>query len=1714
MAELKVKVSIERASVDSLLSDISALENKTVKIKFEALGLDDVTKDSIRFINAQAEIEKATAKRAAADAKAANLVKIEQDKTAKAHSNAAHYADNLNSAYNRLGVTMANFVKAEFFRAISSGVNDSINDMHRLNDELVTIRKVSNATEDELDAISKRSYEIGAKYGRSPGDYASGVAEFNRAGYRETAEDLAELSIKTQLVGDMSAKTANQFLLATDAAYQYNGSVIKLSSVLDGMNAIDNNYATSIEKMAAGLGKIAPIASQAHVGIDELTAALGTITAVTQRSGEEASTALRALFLNIMGDTKTEIEDGATWTAGEIEGLRDIMRQYIPDIINEADRLGEVINPMEAIGALSQAYKDGLINEQELMQQVTDIGGKLRSSQLLTLIKNWDMYESMLSTYRSAAGSADAEITNMLDSWSVKSEQLSTSFTKLMSNFFNDDTAMNGLDALIGIVDALDSDFGRAAISAGLLATGLAGLSKVSSTLVSVLKNLGTGGWIAIAIAAFGALYGIIDQIVVDYDDLLEKSKESQEAYKKEKSELDAINSELETTNTRIAELQSKGSLSLVEQEELDRLTAATKELEKQQEIKEKQALEAQKEAAYDAAKVAEEYAAYDSSSDVEWIFGKTGKSAGAYDRNINALIDYMDKANELYGDGTLDVTQYNDAIADQEKRVLAVTSALNDFLVQNKEYYDYITSEDNYPSATSDDLFFLEQYEKAKDITEKIEEIWYPETFSKENLDTQSKAKEYVDNYVSSLEFGSEELIKYASAYGEMQERLGEVQGYDTAIALARELGQTYGLSAEGVSSLIQEIRILASQRNGLGETFFPSQKDGSEAGAGNSAKETASQYYSLAKATEEATERYNVLREAMAEIEDIGRVTEGTLDNLIKAGIELGEVFQDDVAGGFWVSKDKIQAAGEETASLLNDLTGSDYSFELDASGVTEFTSALNAAVSALSALKQKLSEMGESGDTFRDFISAYDDAMGLLGEGRTGTNAFSGFTGAILSDEALAEAGSDARARGEMLSNDFISGFIEAGRQGGPQLLEYLSGNFEKMGGEGASFFKDMNGEYQAVIQDFEALSRSTGLSEDVWASAMGMVSEYSNVVSDFGKHAKDTASNVDELAEATSNVATSTEAASNSTQESNVIEVEADTDEAQGDIDELSQSAATLGGDHPVNFSTNAASATAEVAGLQGLVNSVAGEHTISFKVSFADGLSFFAEGTKSAKDGPAIVNEEGPELIVSRGRAFIAGDGKPTIVDLDAGDIVYTHEETKELLAGRSIGKEGIASHKAGTNLKDASLYEKNGGKTIFTTTVPSSDTGSKPKKKNNSNNKPEQSYDDGGNSGGQSQNNDPGIDKDSWKIIEEHYGYLTDKQKRAIDRLSYQIDLLENDLDDLSKPIEKESEQLERLNDQLGRQIELLERQKESAIEPLRKQVDEMREAKDIQDDQLELAERQKAVEEARNELQNAQNERTIRYFNAQKGQWEWMADQGRVSDAEEALKDAEKNLEDYEYDMRIKELENQIEHIEDTYQDRIDEIEDEQLVNNDRIYDLEQKLLALEDAYKTAIEPYETKMTELERQLDAFEEQWAEAEIPYNMPEGDLEKALENLGGEAADRDVVSALISSLKTGAEGNFSSVASASPKTVSVAATRTTNDVYNEILSEMGVLLGASSESAGSTSYTNSSNTNTVYDYSGSVSIGSLTVAADPKTTTLADLIEDVGIYVQN
>lgn len=418
---------------------------------------------------------------------------------------------------------------------------DAISTMKAVDDEMVTVRKVTGFTAEQMENLRDRAYETASAYGEAADEYLNSVAAFARAGYGEQADALAELATKTKLVGDTSAETAQQFLLSVDAAYQYKGNIDALTKVLDGANEIDNKYATSIEKLAEGLGTVAPVAAQAHVGIDELTAAIGTITAVTQRSGSEAARAFRALVLNIVGDTKTEIDEGVTWTTGEIAGLKDVIRQYAPAAYEAAKATGEVIDPMEAIGGLAQSMKDGLLTEQKLMEMVSDIGGKLRTSQLLALIQNWDMYQSMLKDYANAVGSADKEVENALDSWTRKTNILKNEWTEFIQSMVSTDAVKGGLDVLIGAVEVLNTDIGHFAAVSGTAVLGMLALKAAAKGATVAFAKLSAAGiamnpWL-LAIAAAAGAFSLVWKATEDY-----------------RKSLDALNTEIETNNTQLEE--------------------------------------------------------------------------------------------------------------------------------------------------------------------------------------------------------------------------------------------------------------------------------------------------------------------------------------------------------------------------------------------------------------------------------------------------------------------------------------------------------------------------------------------------------------------------------------------------------------------------------------------------------------------------------------------------------------------------------------------------------------------------------------------------------------------------------------------------------------------------------------------------------------------------------------------------------------------------------------------------------------------------------------------------------------------------------------------------------------------------------------------------------------------------------------------------------
>lgn len=116
----------------------------------------------------------------------------------------------------------------------------SVGELKEIDSVLTEISKTSDLTDKQIKQLGKDSFESASKYGRTAKDYLIGVQEMSRSGfYGKQGEELAELSILGQAAGDMTSDVSNSYLLATNAAYNYAGSVEKLNTVLDGQNMID-----------------------------------------------------------------------------------------------------------------------------------------------------------------------------------------------------------------------------------------------------------------------------------------------------------------------------------------------------------------------------------------------------------------------------------------------------------------------------------------------------------------------------------------------------------------------------------------------------------------------------------------------------------------------------------------------------------------------------------------------------------------------------------------------------------------------------------------------------------------------------------------------------------------------------------------------------------------------------------------------------------------------------------------------------------------------------------------------------------------------------------------------------------------------------------------------------------------------------------------------------------------------------------------------------------------------------------------------------------------------------------------------------------------------------------------------------------------------------------------------------------------------------------
>jgi len=391
-----------------------------------------------------------------------NQINSELKKTERTMGALGRLGKSFSEQIKEIGKNVTSYLSiSSVFMSLISKTRESITELKDLDSILTEISKTSNLTEQQLKNLGSSSFDSASKYGKVASDYLVGVQEMFRAGYRN-AEKMSELSILAQAAGDLDANTANDYLIATDAAYNLKGNIEELNKVLDGQNFITNNAAVSMLDMAQATSEAASIASQYGIKIDELSSLIAVATSKTRESGSETGTALKALFVNLQDTTSKPIKEAF-----------DAVNISMTEMVNGAEKLK---SPIQLLKELSDAFVSLDEGDARRANILSDIGGKHHANTLSAILSDWSSYEKMIGLYSHGIGSAAQEAEKSSKNWEGSMNRLSNTWTSTVNNIANSDaiiTSINSINGVISVVDKLTNalgSLGTIGLGAGLLA--------------------------------------------------------------------------------------------------------------------------------------------------------------------------------------------------------------------------------------------------------------------------------------------------------------------------------------------------------------------------------------------------------------------------------------------------------------------------------------------------------------------------------------------------------------------------------------------------------------------------------------------------------------------------------------------------------------------------------------------------------------------------------------------------------------------------------------------------------------------------------------------------------------------------------------------------------------------------------------------------------------------------------------------------------------------------------------------------------------------------------------------------------------------------------------------------------------------------------------------------------------------------------------------
>lgn len=470
-----------------------------------------------------------------------------QDELNKKYENTSEALDAL------VGALAASGIK-EKYEEIKDAIVACVDAAANFETAMAKVGTIADTESVSLGELQSEILSLSSETGKAASDLAEATYNAISAGVdTASAVDFVATANKLATGGFTDSTTAVDIL--TTALNAYGLEVSEVSQVSDYLITTQNLGKTTVDELAASLGKVIPVASTYNVEMDNLSAAMAILTANGIATAE--STTYLKTAINELGDSSKTVsqtlveQTGKTFSQLSSEGysLGDVMEILAAAVDNDKGKFNELWGSAEAgIAALS------------------------------ILSSGSEKYNEVLKQMQISAGATEKAYAKMADTTEVAEQKLSNAFENLkiavgselqeqMEGVYEKGTDLINWatefvetnEWVVPVVEAVAS-------SLGVLALGVTGVTLAVKVIIPLWKEFTAvmaSSEIGVVVLAIGTLITACITLVSALSDSTSEIDAETEAWKEQSAALKEATEAYQEQNAATAQ-NTKDTTSLV----------------------------------------------------------------------------------------------------------------------------------------------------------------------------------------------------------------------------------------------------------------------------------------------------------------------------------------------------------------------------------------------------------------------------------------------------------------------------------------------------------------------------------------------------------------------------------------------------------------------------------------------------------------------------------------------------------------------------------------------------------------------------------------------------------------------------------------------------------------------------------------------------------------------------------------------------------------------------------------------------------------------------------------------------------------------------------------------------------------------------------------------------------------------------------------------